>query len=189
MRLRKISLIILLLLSVGIGQAAAHGIGTPVKINVPAAPYLLSIWTDPDPLRVDETHVTVAVMKPETRAPIVGGVQVLVQLYAPSDPTVSQTAVALADNSVNRLLYTAIFDDLPEPGQWQGVISVVGPNGPGEDIPFTIEISPPEPVNWLRWGIIGLVILVFGWFMRAARQTVSRRQPPKRRNRSTRGAE
>lgn len=184
MRLNIFILIMLPLLSVGIGQAAAHGIGTPQKLNMPNGLYLLSIWTDPDPLRVDETHVTVAVMEPETQAPIVDGVQVLVQLQSPSDPTVMQTAVASADNSANRLLYTAIFNDLPEPGLWQGVVAVVGPDGPGEDIPFSIEILPPQPFNWLRLGMISLTVLVFGWFVWSARGQRSPERPLKNRNRN-----
>ena len=31
--------------------ADAHGTGTPQLLNAPAGPYLLSVWTDPDPLR------------------------------------------------------------------------------------------------------------------------------------------
>lgn len=171
----------LLLFLLGIRPAAAHGIGTPQMINAPSGPYLLSIWTDPDPLRVDETHVTVAVMKIETQEPIVAGVEVLVQLQSSTDPVVTRTAVASADNSANRLLYTAIFNDLPEPGQWQGIVSVAGFDGPGEDISFSVEILPPQPINWLRYGIIGLLILVFGWFIWSARKTTVHERPLRRR--------
>lgn len=164
-------------------QTAAHGIGSPQKINVPSGPYLLSIWTDPDPLRVDDTHVTVAVMEPETRQPIVVDVEVSVQLQSPGDPAVTQTAVAKADNSTNRLLYTAIFNALPESGRWQGVVSVVGTDGPGEDVAFSLEILPPQPINWLRYGIFGLASLLFGWFAWSSRKTTSNKRPLKRKNR------
>ena len=171
-----LAIVLVLLSFFSTKQSGAHGIGTPVKINVPSDPYLLSIWTDPDPLRVDETHVTVAVMKPETQEPIVAGVEVLVQLQSSTDPIVTRTTVASPDNSANRLLYAAIFTDLPEPGLWQGIVSVVGPDGPGKDIPFSVEILPLQSINWLRYGIISLLILVFGWFIWSAWKTTSRDQ-------------
>ena len=174
----------LILLGARPWQAAAHGIGNPQRINVPSGPYLLSIWTDPEPLRVDDTHVTVAVMKPETREPIVVGVEVSVRLQSTTDPVVTQTAVAKADNSTNRLLYTAIFNALPEAGRWQGVVSVVGSEGAGEDIPFSVEILPPQPVNWLRYGIYALVSLLFGWFVWSSWKATSREQPLRRRKNS-----
>ena len=60
--------------------AQAHGTGTPQLLNAPSGPYLLSVWTDPDPLRADEAHVVVAVLEPATREPIVTGVEVTVRL-------------------------------------------------------------------------------------------------------------
>ena len=162
----------------GVRQVWAHGIGTPVQINVPSGPYLLSIWTDPDPLRVDETHVTVAVMEPETQAPIVTGVQVQVQLTAVADESLSFTAAASADNSANRLLYAAIFENLPTDGRWRGLISVDGPAGAGQDMPFEVEVLPPAPFNWLWPGIGGLVMLLLAWWVRSWRRQASS-QPSK----------
>lgn len=159
-----------LLIFFGVRQVWAHGIGTPVQINVPSGPYLLSIWTDPDPLRVDETHVTVAVMEPETQAPIVTGVQVQVQLTAVADESLSFTAAASADNSANRLLYAAVFENLPTAGSWRGLISVDGPAGVGQDMPFEVEVLPPAPFNWLWPGIGGLVVLLLVWWVRSWRR-------------------
>lgn len=162
-------------------QSQAHGIGTPVKINVPSGPYLLSIWTDPDPLRVDETHVTLAVMWPENREPILTDVEVFVQLQSSTDPVVTRTAIASPDNSANRLLYAAIFSDIPEPGLWQAVVTIIGPDGPGEDISFPVEVLPPQPINWLKYGIIGLLILMLGWFIWSARKTTAHERPLRHR--------
>lgn len=151
-------------------QTLAHGIGTPVLINVPSGPYLLSIWTDPDPLRVNETHVTVAVMEPETQAPIVTGVQVQVQLTAVADESLSYTAAASADNSANRLLYAAVFENLPTDGRWRGLVSVDGPAGAGKGVPFEVEVMPPAPFNWLWPGIGGLVVLLLVWWVHSWRR-------------------
>ena len=41
--------------------ARAHGGGVPQLINAGAGPYWISVWTQPEPLRVGESHFTVAV--------------------------------------------------------------------------------------------------------------------------------
>ena len=66
----------------------AHGTGTPQLLNAPTGPYLLSVWTDPDPLRVDEAHVVVAVVEPVTQEFSVSDVVVTVRLRWLADPTV-----------------------------------------------------------------------------------------------------
>lgn len=159
----------------------AHGIGTPQQLNVPAGPYLLSIWSDPNPLRVNETHITVAIMNPETRMPIVAGVGATVQLQSPTDPAVRRTAVASPDNTANKLLYAAVFNDLPEPGLWQGVVSVTGPDGPGEDVAIEVEVLPAPPVNWRWLGIVTLVGVVLGWAVWSRWRRQPQPQPLKRR--------
>ena len=74
--------------------AHAHGTGTPQLLNAPAGPYLLSVWTDPDPLRTDEAHVVVAVVEPATQEFIVSDVVVTVRLRLLADPTVELAATA-----------------------------------------------------------------------------------------------
>jgi hypothetical protein len=66
MRRSVITGIIGLTLLLVVANTRAHGIGTPRVVNQPAGPYLLSAWTDPDPLRMDETHVVVGVTNAAT---------------------------------------------------------------------------------------------------------------------------
>lgn len=171
------------LLILSVGRVLGHGIGTPQQLNVPSGPYLLSIWTDPEPLRVNNTHVTVAVMNSETREPILTGVQVTVQLQPqPSvDPSTGRTAMASPDDTVNKLFYAAIFDDLPAPGLWQATVLVSGPAGPGEEVLFEVEVLPPQPFNWLWPGLIGLSVVAVGWLMRSWRKKPPQKRPLKRR--------
>ena len=100
----------------------AHGTGTPQLLNAPAGPYLLSVWTDPDPLRADEAHVVVAVVEPETQEFIVSDVTVTVRLRSLADPTVERVETAETD-STNRLLFAAEFNDRVTPGRWQVGVS------------------------------------------------------------------
>lgn len=144
--------------------AEAHGIGTPQVLNQPAGPYLLSAWTDPDPLRVDETHVVVGVTDAATNEPIVAGVEVAVTLTSTDDPAVTITQIAPADN-VNRLLYAAEFNGRLSAGRWQVTLRVSGERGVGEGVAFPVEVQPARGFNWLWLGVGGLAAVVLVWVM------------------------
>ncbi len=113
----------------------AHGIGTPQVLNAPAGPYLFSAWTDPDPLRVDETHVVMAVIDPETREIIVAGIEATISLISMDDPAIVYTEVAGSDY-VNQLLFAAEFNNRLTEGVWRVAISATGERGPSDVITF-----------------------------------------------------
>jgi hypothetical protein len=156
--------------------ARAHGIGTPRLLNEPAGPYLLSIWTDPDPLRTDETHVVVAVTDPATREPIVEGVEVTVTLTSLADPAVTHTAVAGPD-SVNRLLFAAEFTEGLAPGVWTVAVQVAGAQGEAPAVTFDVDIEPARGFNWLWIGVGGLAAIVVAWVAMSLRPRNDRRRP------------
>ena len=156
------------LLSLSSHPARAPGIGTPRLLNEPAGPYLLSIWTDPDPLRADETHVVVAVTDPTTREPILDGVDVAVTLTSLADPAVTHTAVAGPD-SVNRLLFAAEFTDELTPGDWQVAVAVTGDRGDAPPLSFNVTIEAARGFNWLWIGIGGLAVILLAWVAVSAR--------------------
>jgi hypothetical protein len=163
-----------LLLLLGIRPAVAHGGGTPQLTNAEAGPYLVSVWTEPDPIRVGELHVTVAVLEsPEpSSSGREGGDLVLdatVQVDVKPVSREGQTLVAYAtrENAVNKLLYEADLD-LPSEGQWRVGIQVEGPAGIGS-AGFDIEAAPSSTINalkrlpWPVWAGLGLVLLAVGW--------------------------
>lgn len=138
----------------------AHGGGTPQLIDVRAGPYALWVWTDPDPLRVGQMHVSVAVAEPETQAPILDA-QVTVQIELPGEGTTPLTADATGTAAANKLLYVAILEP-PVEGQWLVTVSVAGPAGSGWT-DFEVPVLPPRPVNWGLIGGAGLGLLTIGW--------------------------
>lgn len=148
--------------------AKAHGIGTPRVVNKPAGPYLLSAWTDPDPLREDETHIVVGVTDAATNEPIVTGIEVAVTVTSADDPALSFTEIAAAD-SVNRLLYAVEFNDQLTAGRWLVSLRVSGAPGLGEGATFPIDVAPARGFNWLWLGIGGLAAIVLGWLVVALR--------------------
>lgn len=159
------------LLLIILGLAArlnAHGIGKPQVLNEPAGPYLLSAWTDPDPLREDEAHVVIAVSNPDTQEMIVEGVEVTVRMTSLADPSLTLAHVAGTDN-VNRLLFAVEFNDEVEAGRWRVDLGVSGDRGAGENISFEVDIEPARGFNWLWVGVGGLAAIVLIWLASSMR--------------------
>lgn len=155
---------LLALIVVGAARVWAHGIGTPQVINAPAGPYLISVWTDPDPLRVGEVHVTVAVTDPATESPILDA-SVMVQLEWLDVPSVILTAPATRENAALKIVYVAVF--APEQaGQWQGTVVVDGTEVTSEVIKFDFLVLPPASVNWGLVGGVTIGLLTLGWMAR-----------------------
>lgn len=158
----------------------AHGGGTPQLTNAQAGPYWVSVWTDPDPIRVGEFHVTVAVSEaPEPGASTLeaGDLVLDATVYVRVEP-VSQSGTALVaaatrDNAVNKLFYEADLT-LPAEGQWHVDILVDGPTGAG-DASFDIEASSLSAFNtllslgWPLWAGLGLILVAGGWWVQMSR--------------------
>lgn len=161
---RNLLFISLLLLVLVAPRLRAHGIGKAQLLNEPAGPYLISAWTDPDPLRADEAHVVVGVSDPNSRAPIVSGVEVTVTLTSVANESVVITEVAGTDN-VNQLLYAAEFNDRLSEGRWRVDLAVTGEQGAGQPAGFTVDIQPARGFNMLWLGIGGLVVIVGAWLI------------------------
>lgn len=175
--LRTATLLAALLAALLAVAVRAHGIGTPQRLNVPSGPYLLSVWTDPDPLRADETHVVVAVLEPATQEPIVTGVTVTVRLSSLTDPALVVSAQAGTDDT-NRLLYAAVFSDRVTPGRWQVAVAADGARGASDEVTFEIEIQPARGFNWLWLGLGGLGVALLVWLLAASRPASRRGRRP-----------
>ncbi|MFQ5434012.1 MAG: hypothetical protein ACE5FD_03965, partial [Anaerolineae bacterium] len=133
-------------------------------INAPAGPYLISVWTDPDPLRMGEAHVTVAVTEPETESPVLDA-NVLVQLVWLDDPSVTLTAPATHENAALKIVYVAVFEP-EQAGRWRGSVVVDGTESASEAVKFDFLVLPPAPVNWGLIGGVTIGLLTLGWMAR-----------------------
>ena len=167
-RIRKLSTVLLIMvLGLPVGIAWAHGGGVPRMTNVDAGPYWVSAWTQPDPLREGQAHITVAVSEPmkstdgrrEAGSPVLNA---LVQVqFRPLDRE-GETLLVLATHeaAANKLFYEADLE-LPETGRWQVIVQVEGPQGSGS-ASFEAQVSPPTGVSvtWLvGLGLAGLVTM------------------------------
>lgn len=153
----------------------AHGGGAPQLVNAVAGPYRVSVWTQPEPMRVGHGHFSVAVSKPagssasqnEAGAPVLDATVKLQLASLEGDP---QMPVALASRgqAANKLFYEADIE-LPTAGAWQVTVVVEGAHASSETF-FQIEVRPPASVNWVLWaGLVPVLIAAVGlslWFYR-----------------------
>ncbi len=142
---------------------AAHGGGTPQLVNEPAGNYLVSVWTAPNPLRVGQVHLTIALSELTTEGlpgePLLGAaVRVMME---PQDIPGAQPIGGLAthEQSVNRLFYE-IDLEVPAEGLWQVTLLLDGPAGRGQ-VSFDVQVLPPGSGLGLVWPIAaGVAILL-----------------------------
>ena len=157
------------------GTAAAHGGGTPQLSDVAAGPYRLFVWTQPEPWRAGEVHVTVAVILPAESG--AGGVDrpvidaaVTIGLTGPAgeDYQVDAAPPALLSNPT----YEADARP-PTSGPWQITVAVAGQEGAG-GARFTVDVLPARTVNWalLAGGVAALVVIT-GAMVIYSRRTVA----------------
>ena len=144
--------------------AQAHGGGTPRLTNQAIGPYRLYAWTEPEPLRVGDAHVTIAVTQPagadaqpgQIETPV-SGASVLVT-FTPLDgsgPAIEAPAVtqqALGD------VYYETDTVLPSEGDWRISIAVEGPDGGGQG-DFAVAVEAARQLNWTLIGIGGILLL------------------------------
>lgn len=144
-------------------RAQAHG----GALQVPgdrAGPYVVSVWTQPDPPRVGRLDVSVAVMQPATRKPVLDAeTRVTGEHLGTSERTSARAGLDAG------WLYSMYYADLelPTPGRWRITVSVAGPDGNGS-AGFDLEVRPPSPIPWrLIWTVVALLLLTliaWPWF-------------------------
>lgn len=144
--------------------AQAHGSGTPQLVNVAAGPYQVWVWSMPEPVRVGEMHISLAVAQPEPAAPL--DVEILLTPDDGASPPIRQSTVR----------QTRLFEEyyesdfiLPTVGSWQANIAINGPAGAATSN-FAFDVLPPHQVNWtlILWGGMAFAgLLGFLWIRRS----------------------
>ena len=165
---------LVMILGLPTGVARAHGGGVPRLTNVEAGPYWVSVWSEPDPLRVGQAHISVAVSRPtepgegyrEAGPPILDAT-VRVQFTALDHSGETMTGQATHKGAANKLFYETDLE-LPEVGRWQVEIAVEGPEGSGSAT-FEAQVAPPTAFNWTWIGGLGVVALAAVWVVRKFR--------------------
>jgi hypothetical protein len=174
---------------------SAHGGGTPRLTNAPVGPYHLYAWSDPDPWRVGQVHLELAVTKPnpdrnasQVEIPVTD-VEITVT-YTPighngSDALPSPTVVRTKPQEFLSAFYYEADPTLTYVGDWTMTVDVVGPDGSGT-IDFPMQTLPEHSLNWtliLGAGGVLIVILVLIALWSRSQQPV---QPVRRPHRGVR---
>lgn len=147
---------------------AAHSSGAPRLADVAAGPYRLWVWSLPDPIRVGETHMSVAVGEPEANTaqqkPAATALDVQFIISAVDRPDQQFTQQASKEERFLQTYYESDFT-MPAIGQWRAVVSVTGPAGVGA-AEFTFAVLPPQRVNWELVIGGGVALLAAVWVLR-----------------------
>jgi len=150
--------------------AYAHGGGAPQLTNAEAGPYRLFAWTQPEPWRVGEAHISIAVTLPPAAdavvnegvtnnaldTPVIDAV-VMVMLAPANDSGQSLTVDALPQEQLGILYYEADAD-LPVNGDWRVTVQITGPEGSGS-AEFVTEVLPTRSGSTLH-ALGGLILAV-----------------------------
>lgn len=159
-------LLLFFLLVTAVPPARAHGGGTPQLENATAGPYVVSVWTSPDPARVGAYHLTLSVAQPDEAGnagePVLGA-DVVVRLTPQSAAGEPLTAHASNEAADNKLFYEADVE-LPAAGAWAVQVTVDGPDGRGET-GFEIEAQAASGVNWALVGAAGVTVVALLFFV------------------------
>lgn len=148
----------------------AHGGGVPRLTDEVAGPYRIFAWTQPEPLRVGEIHLSMAVVKGERAAntldvPVTDAkVTVVMQpVTGVQDPL---QVLAVLQPQLGNYYYEADAS-LPTVGDWRFTIKVSGALGEAEAT-FVGQVAAARQINWtlvIGGGVLllGLLLLIGLW--------------------------
>lgn len=147
---------------------AAHTEGVMQLAAEPAGPYMLTVWTSPDPVQVGEVHVAIAVVQAEDALPVLEA-DVLVRL-TPEDGGQAISGPATTENSENKFLHEAILD-VAESGNYQVDIVVEGADGGLGEASFPLVVEGGAGPNWaLALAAVAVVAVAVVLIVRYRRQ-------------------
>lgn len=182
--------------------AVAHGGGTPRLTNEPAGPFRVYAWTEPEPFRAGEVHLSLAITVPNEEATNEPGTQAEVPVtdadvrvtYTPLGETANEASPIVVEATPQTLLGNFYFEAdtvLPNDGLWQIEIAVDGPQGNGS-AQFQTVALPPRSTNWMlvvgAGGVLLVLIALIGVWSRIQQPTSGAQKPrPGTRRRSHAG--
>lgn len=150
--------LMLFFISLPMSQLQAHGLGKQQLERVEVGSFLVTVWTDPDPVLADqELHVTIGI---EYENGLLLNAQVDIIANSLDDTDLHESASATHDNAVNKLHYEAPLI-LEKGGQWQITIAITDDEGEGQ-VSFNLDVEEGDqnlPWTWIGAGIIGLSII------------------------------
>jgi hypothetical protein len=154
---------LLFLLAVSISCSPLWADGGTVVLQKRSGPFLITLFSDPTPVRVGRADLSVMCQKAEDNSPVLDA-KVLLHLRRPGTGSdiVEFTLPAKHDNASNKLLYAAVVD-LPSPGNWRVNVDVER-SGILASIGGSLTVLEKEPAIVTYWPffiIVPLFALLF----------------------------
>jgi hypothetical protein len=141
----------------------AHSSGPPRLADAVAGPYRVFAWTQPQPLRVGDVHISVLVTQAttgdtRTTQPVTDA-QVQVQFEPIGQAGQTIVVVANTQEFLGSIYYEADVQ-LPSTGDWRATINIEGPAGKGS-VGFESAVLAKRTLNWpVVIGATALLVLL-----------------------------
>jgi cytochrome c oxidase assembly factor CtaG len=145
--------------------------GGEVYLMEEAGPFLITVFTDPTPLRAGPVDISVMVQDRDRGRPILHAV-VTVQLREHGTDRPPIITPALRQQATNKLLYAALID-LPTPGRWELQVHIEQ-GGVSAWVAGALTVAPPLSVFVSSWSSLLLLPVVIGLI--SLHQWLSQRQ-------------
>jgi hypothetical protein len=152
-------------LLVSIRPLSAHGGGVPQLTGELAGPYRIFVWTQPEPLRVGDIHLSIGVVKAavdrsrpnESLDEPVTDATVTIHLLPVAQNSVPLQVPAILQEQLGSYYYEADAT-LPTNGDWRFTIEVSSKLGVGQAA-FVATVDRAREINWLLIVAAGVVLL------------------------------
>ncbi len=168
--MRSILLLLAMLLALFPKIGLAHGGGTPRVTAVSAGPYLVYVWSSPDPLTVGENHFTVGVTLPGENGAETAVTDAEVFITFQHIAPVGDAMKLVAEPGAGGGQYYEVDAPLENAGTWQANIEIHGKEGDGF-LAFPLNVTPAaggrQWAVWIGAGVaaalaVGAVFLLRG---------------------------
>ena len=139
----------------------AHGGGVPRLTDEVAGPYRVFAWTQPEPLRVGDMHLSVGVVKAAKDTAgldeAVTDATVTIHLTPTTGEVAPIQVAAVLQEQLGSYYYEADAT-LPNIGEWRFTIEVNGASGNGSAA-FVSEVLAARQINWYLIVMAGLLLI------------------------------
>lgn len=182
-----VTLLVIVYGILSVAALQAHGGGVPRLTGEIAGPYRIFAWTQPEPLRVGEMHLSIGVVKAATGNPqsataldeAVTDATVLIHL-SPATADVAEDAPVLSISAVLQEQLGSYYYEadatLPIPGDWRFTIEVSSALGAGQ-AEFMGSVAAAREINWRLIGAAAVLLfcllgLIGLWNRMQAKETM-----------------
>jgi cytochrome c oxidase assembly factor CtaG len=150
--------------------AGAHH-GGVVRLTEKIGAFVITVFTEPTPLRAGPVEITVLVQDRDSQRPVLDVEVTVLVLERESDGPPTRIE-ATRQNATNKLMYAAPVH-LPAAGPWELQVTV-RQGAVMADVAFEVTAHPPRPLLLSSWPYLALIPLAIGLF--GLRQWISRRR-------------